>query len=145
MRRIASSKFVTNWALRCRLQKEAAVHVEVCRSFQSNDRATRLKLSTTERRIHCDRIVPTCSQCSRSKRLCQGYALRLSWPKTGDGRRAIVARSSFRRPTRHISNASMVHTTAWDIEMHYYLTSSSQKGKLATFLDTLIPMYSTRA
>lgn len=91
-------------------------------------------MSTTERRIHCDRAVPTCSQCSRSKRACQGYALRLSWPKAGDGRRAIVARPSFRRPTRHISDASMVHTTAWDIEMHYYLTSSSQKGKLLTYL-----------
>lgn len=143
LRRIAPSKIVTNRAQRCRLQKEAAVHVEVCRSCQSKERETRLKLSNTERRIHCDRTIPTCSQCSRSKRLCQGYALRLSWPKTGDGRRAIVAKSSFRRPTRHISNASMVHTTAWDMEMHYYLTSSSQKGKLATCLDTHIPMNST--
>lgn len=27
----------------------------------------------------------------------------------------------------------MVHTTAWDIEMHYYLTASSRKGKLAIY------------
>lgn len=144
LRKTASSKIVTNRSLRCRLQKEAVVHVEVCRSCQSEERETRLKLSTTERRIHCDRTVPTCSQCSRSKRSCQGYALRLSWPKTGDGRRAIVATSSFRRPARQFSNASMVHTTAWDIEMHFYLTSSSQKGKLATYLDTHLPMYYTR-
>ncbi|OCL14685.1 hypothetical protein AOQ84DRAFT_384532, partial [Glonium stellatum] len=44
-----------------------------------------------ERKIRCDKQIPFCQNCSRSKRQCKGYGLRLSWPRQGDQRRAICA------------------------------------------------------
>ncbi|KAF2814254.1 uncharacterized protein BDZ99DRAFT_234292 [Mytilinidion resinicola] len=41
-----------------------------------------------DRKIGCDRILPTCQNCSRTNRLCQGYGMKLAWPDTkSDGRR----------------------------------------------------------
>ncbi|KAI1370111.1 fungal-specific transcription factor domain-containing protein [Hypoxylon crocopeplum] len=78
-----------------------------------------------DRRILCDRATPTCLQCIRSRRKCQGYGLRLSWPNAGDSRRAIVGKIPFHaKKPRHFSDAHLVHVSFLDIEMHYYLTSS---------------------
>lgn len=40
-----------------------------------------------ERKIGCDRALPTCQNCHRSHRTCKGYALKLAWPDKFDGRR----------------------------------------------------------
>ncbi|KAF1958271.1 hypothetical protein CC80DRAFT_503054 [Byssothecium circinans] len=40
-----------------------------------------------ERKIGCDRVLPQCSNCARSKRVCKGYGLKLAWPDKLDGRR----------------------------------------------------------
>ncbi|KAF2500109.1 hypothetical protein BU16DRAFT_556592 [Lophium mytilinum] len=41
-----------------------------------------------DRKIGCDRTLPTCQNCSRTNRLCQGYGMKLAWPDTkSDGRR----------------------------------------------------------
>ncbi|ORX93487.1 fungal-specific transcription factor domain-domain-containing protein [Clohesyomyces aquaticus] len=40
-----------------------------------------------ERKVGCDRVLPTCSNCRRTNRCCQGYAIKLSWPDKQDGRR----------------------------------------------------------
>ena len=40
----------------------------------------------------------------------------------------MVSKLSVQRPTRQVSDASIVHTTTWDIEMHNYLTAASRKG-----------------
>ncbi|OQE03170.1 hypothetical protein PENSOL_c001G05336 [Penicillium solitum] len=83
-----------------------------------------------DRRILCDRTVPTCSQCSQSNRTCKGYGLRLSWPKANDKRRAMVARSSLqhRSARPRFSNAHLVNTSTWDIEMHRYLFGLVSSG-----------------
>ncbi|CZR57513.1 uncharacterized protein PAC_07402 [Phialocephala subalpina] len=39
------------------------------------------------RKIGCDKILPSCSNCLRTKRTCEGYGLKLAWPEDGDGRR----------------------------------------------------------
>ncbi|KAI0479152.1 fungal-specific transcription factor domain-containing protein [Xylariaceae sp. FL0804] len=41
------------------------------------------------RKIQCDGGRPTCQKCARSQRVCQGYGMRLSWPRDGDRRRSI--------------------------------------------------------
>lgn len=46
----------------------------------------------TERRILCDRTLPSCGQRLSSGHRCKGYVIRLSWPRQGDARRAVVAR-----------------------------------------------------
>ncbi|KAF2001723.1 hypothetical protein P154DRAFT_489655 [Amniculicola lignicola CBS 123094] len=40
-----------------------------------------------ERKVGCDRALPECVNCTRSKRLCKGYHLKLAWPDKVDGRR----------------------------------------------------------
>lgn len=82
--------------------------------------------------IRCDRARPkkSCTSCSRSStpRKCQGYGLRLSWPRPNDRRRAVVSNPpppSPPKPTAsQISDARFVHTSSWDIELYHSLTSS---------------------
>ncbi|OAX79763.1 hypothetical protein ACJ72_05917 [Emergomyces africanus] len=74
-----------------------------------------------DRRISCDRAIPRCTQCARSNRVCQGYQLRLSWPKDNDARRAVVARLLRRGAAPHVSH-SLVNASSWDIELHQYLS-----------------------
>ena len=40
-----------------------------------------------ERKIGCDRTLPSCLNCNKGRRICQGYGLRLAWPDKQDGRR----------------------------------------------------------
>ncbi|KAL2820560.1 fungal-specific transcription factor domain-containing protein [Aspergillus cavernicola] len=73
-----------------------------------------------DRRILCDRALPTCTQCTRANRACKGYGIRLSWPKASNARRAMIGGLRGRSAGRRISD-SLVNTSSWDIEMHYYL------------------------
>ncbi|VUC35922.1 unnamed protein product [Clonostachys rosea] len=43
-----------------------------------------------DRRIRCDLGLPTCANCAKASQECQGYGLRLSWPRAGDKRRIIL-------------------------------------------------------
>jgi hypothetical protein len=79
-----------------------------------------------DRRVACDRQVPSCLNCTKSNRKCLGYGVRLSWPRISDSKRAIVAMSSARSlPARgiakHRSTLMLVHTSSRDIDMYYYL------------------------
>lgn len=49
--------------------------------------AVRLGLPKTERKVGCDRALPACANCTRAKRECKGYGLKLAWPDKYDGRR----------------------------------------------------------
>ncbi|KAF2628274.1 hypothetical protein BU25DRAFT_43010 [Macroventuria anomochaeta] len=40
-----------------------------------------------QRKVGCDRALPTCINCKKGQRTCQGYGLRLAWPDKQDGRR----------------------------------------------------------
>jgi hypothetical protein len=83
-----------------------------------------------DRRILCDRILPTCLQCSRSKRICKGYGIRLSWPSANDGRRAVVLKEGLQRAqSRPIADSRLVHMSSWDIEMHWHVTASTPNSK----------------
>ncbi|PLB49745.1 hypothetical protein P170DRAFT_456280 [Aspergillus steynii IBT 23096] len=75
-----------------------------------------------DRRILCDRALPTCVQCSKSGRTCQGYGLRLSWPNANDRKRAKVGKlPRARKGGRRVSDPLLVNASSWDIEMHYHL------------------------
>lgn len=41
----------------------------------------------SERKVGCDRALPTCVNCTKAKRECKGYGLKLAWPDKIDGRR----------------------------------------------------------
>ncbi|KAF2264811.1 hypothetical protein CC78DRAFT_494590 [Lojkania enalia] len=99
-------------------------------SFKPQDAtlATRSCGTCRDRRVLCDRTTPACLQCARSKKKCKGYGLRLSWPRAGDSRRAVVMkppRQKIKTGARAISDASFVHLFPWDVELHYHLTASS--------------------
>jgi hypothetical protein len=90
-------------------------------------------MATLDRKILCDRISPACSQCTRGDRKCKGYGVRLSWPREGDGRRAIVSTSPHRlvkRRNNRTVNAIMVRATHWDIEMYMFLSSLIPRAPL---------------
>ncbi|KAL4875385.1 fungal-specific transcription factor domain-containing protein [Aspergillus karnatakaensis] len=64
-----------------------------------------------------------CTSCPRPNRKHQEYGLRLSWPRSDDRRRAVVCNSAPPSPGQ-VSNARFIHTSHWDIELHYRLTGS---------------------
>ncbi|KPM37602.1 hypothetical protein AK830_g8974 [Neonectria ditissima] len=93
------------------------------------------------RRIRCDRVVPSCVRCTRAGRECDGYGLRLSWPRDGDRRRAVVGPNPAKQ--QHGGDAARelqwINVSSQDIEMHEYLADSS-----ATFEFYLAPPKSIR-
>jgi hypothetical protein len=45
-----------------------------------------------ERKVRCDLLMPACGNCVKGRRVCKGYGIKLSWPRDGDGKRALVMR-----------------------------------------------------
>ncbi|KAH8891149.1 hypothetical protein GQ53DRAFT_687393 [Thozetella sp. PMI_491] len=74
------------------------------------------------RKIHCDGGRPGCQKCARSKRECQGYELRLSWPRDNDKKRAITGTSppAATRPLRG-THLPFINTTSQDVEVYHQL------------------------
>ncbi|KAI0159547.1 fungal-specific transcription factor domain-containing protein [Xylariaceae sp. FL1272] len=78
-----------------------------------------------DRKVRCDRSLPACATCARSKRICHGYGLRLSWPREDDNKRFAVGLASDSQAFYHPANFSalhMVHTTNRDIELYRTIT-----------------------
>ncbi|KAH7236603.1 hypothetical protein BKA59DRAFT_312156 [Fusarium tricinctum] len=73
-----------------------------------------------DRRIRCDRGAPTCANCGRARLECQGYGLRLSWPRDGSERRALSAPGSSNASQPKVShprffiNMQQWHVAAWN-------------------------------
>ncbi|KAI1735006.1 fungal-specific transcription factor domain-containing protein [Xylaria scruposa] len=83
-----------------------------------------------ERKVSCDRSIPICERCSRSKLPCQGYGLRLSWPTRVDGRRLIIGHSSPHKE-RMVSRSRfhLVNASFWDIQLYHYLLVAKSKAR----------------
>ncbi|RYC65036.1 hypothetical protein CHU98_g1145 [Xylaria longipes] len=101
-------------------------------SSNSTTKSRRGCWTCKSRKIQCDQGVPNCRRCVQARRECEGYGLRLSWPRENDKKRAIVAVSpvtgaSMR--TRHQSFGPFINTTSQDIELYRHLASP---GKLKT-------------
>ncbi|CAG7563454.1 unnamed protein product, partial [Fusarium equiseti] len=66
------------------------------------------------RKVRCDQTVPKCNRCVKLGVQCQGYGLRLSWPRRNDRRRAIVGPNpKAARSKDHVLGftADMMHET----------------------------------
>jgi hypothetical protein len=75
-----------------------------------------------DRRISCDRGLPVCLNCARTNRQCQGYDVRLSWPRTNDRKRAMVGETPMRIEANGIYPLRIVNTFNSDIEIHFRMT-----------------------
>lgn len=78
------------------------------------------------RKIQCDGGLPTCKKCARARRDCEGYELRLSWPRGDDKRRAMTGNNappllvSSSQPAQKAANTFFVNTTSKDMEVYGY-------------------------
>ncbi|KAH7144323.1 fungal-specific transcription factor domain-containing protein [Dactylonectria estremocensis] len=87
-----------------------------------------------DRKVLCDRTLPTCHRCAASGRDCRGYDLRLSWPRAGDTRRALIGPDTTGNvPFSNFAELPFVNASSWDIEIHYNgpLSESHYKHALA--------------
>ncbi|KAH6988085.1 fungal-specific transcription factor domain-containing protein [Ilyonectria sp. MPI-CAGE-AT-0026] len=78
-------------------------------------------LNCRNRKIACDRSLPTCTTCTRRKKVCSGYAVNLSWPRAGDKRRATVANVQNRTTTAQIA---FLNTSTWDVSLYMNATGA---------------------
>ncbi|KAH7311249.1 fungal-specific transcription factor domain-containing protein [Stachybotrys elegans] len=79
--------------------------------------STRTLLTVPARKVQCDGAVPNCGKCRLSQRECQGYEVRLSWPKNHDKKRAMVLELVSEKPFLVPSHV-FLNTTWTDVAMH---------------------------
>lgn len=79
-----------------------------------------------DRKIRCDRGTPTCQNCVRARKQCQGYGLRLSWPGINDRKRAVRGHlPAVRSQANHeLNHRLFINTSWWDIEFFRHITSN---------------------
>ncbi|KAH3917496.1 hypothetical protein HBI56_108600 [Parastagonospora nodorum] len=72
-----------------------------------------------DRKVSCDKTIPTCLRCKKSRRECSGYGVRLTWPKE-DHSRALVARA--RSNTSHTvpirGTLQWINIVPTDVRLH---------------------------
>lgn len=110
-----------------------------------------LRLSNTfsapDRKIRCDRGFPACANCTRTNRTCQGYGVRLSWPRDHDRKRFVVGPvPAGKQHIRWRRSDHAVHVTTRDMELYRHLTETRGAGKSVKPLPlfkTLPPVPST--
>lgn len=97
----------------------------------------------TARKIQCDGGLPACAKCARAQRVCQGYEMRLSWPREGDRRRSkrvdtalSVPKLSGQTEQTH-TELFFVNTTWQEMEMYGYLSGQKHAGNLVQLLPPL--------
>ncbi|UKZ68652.1 uncharacterized protein TrAtP1_009676 [Trichoderma atroviride] len=76
----------------------------------------------TARRIQCDGHLPACRKCARAQRKCEGYEMRLSWPRDNDNKRALVADSAPAVQSPNRRNNLFVNTTWQDMQVYRDIT-----------------------
>ena len=84
-----------------------------------------------DRRVRCDGRLPTCSNCARLKRRCQGYGLRLSWPRKDDSKRARsiqLAPGHGQSRLRPADIPLLINATNWDFKMYHLLSDLRLDG-----------------
>ncbi|KAI1419556.1 fungal-specific transcription factor domain-containing protein [Xylaria sp. FL1777] len=77
------------------------------------------------RKVRCDRGVPACQRCTTAQRECEGYGLRLSWPRENDRKRSIRAHMptiSTQTEMRYSGGDPLINTTSHDVELYQYLS-----------------------
>ncbi|KAI0459628.1 fungal-specific transcription factor domain-containing protein [Xylaria acuta] len=95
-------------------------------SSNSKTKSRRGCWTCKSRKVQCDQGVPNCRRCVQAGRECEGYGLRLSWPRENDRKRAIVVVlpvTGAPMRTRHMSPSQFLNTTSQDIELYRHLSS----------------------
>ncbi|KAL7935391.1 fungal-specific transcription factor domain-containing protein [Trichoderma chlorosporum] len=94
-----------------------------------------------DRKIRCDRGLPTCANCRHRNVECRGYGIRLSWPRKGDERRAIELKSTTNQKKHMLAtlyqHSLFINMTTWDIDKFYELCV--EKSKKVTLERISIP------
>ncbi|KAK8872548.1 fungal-specific transcription factor domain-containing protein [Apiospora arundinis] len=83
------------------------------------------------RKLQCDGRLPTCERCARSQRPCQGYEMRLSWPRDNDRKRAIVGHDAplllrlhrLKGPAKRF----FINTTWQDVEQYQHFALQAKR------------------
>ncbi|KIH88729.1 hypothetical protein SPBR_06991 [Sporothrix brasiliensis 5110] len=83
-----------------------------------------------DRKIACDRALPGCAKCKQRGKSCEGYGLRLSWPKDNDPRRSISGNAHYIQRPR-TTGYEFVDASKQDIDLYL--------GDLTTRLDSRDP------
>jgi len=106
--------------------------------MKSND------LVSIDRKIACDRTGATCQNCIQSKRPCQPYRIRLSWPRVNDSKRALLSHSRALSGSRRIyTHVRFINMSSKDIEIHRHLGELNRyRGQKQNDLRKSIPMLS---
>lgn len=77
-----------------------------------------------DRRVQCDGGSPACQKCIQGRRHCQGYGLRLSWPRQNDKKRAFTHAASSTVASQNLkTDISFINTTWSDLELFHHLNS----------------------
>ncbi|KAH7136401.1 fungal-specific transcription factor domain-containing protein [Dactylonectria macrodidyma] len=76
------------------------------------------------RKIACDRTLPSCTTCAKRKKVCSGYAVNLSWPRAGDTRRASVANVTRFTSTGRVA---FLNTSTWDVSLYLNVTDTATR------------------
>ncbi|WQF85883.1 Putative zn(2)Cys(6) fungal-type DNA-binding domain, fungal transcription factor [Colletotrichum destructivum] len=99
-------------------------------------RARRGCWTCAARKIRCDGGLPTCKNCDKARRDCQGYGMRLSWPRDNDERRAMTGSNaplavvSSTRSSHQPADLFFVNTTWRDMELYGYLSGQMHASRL---------------
>ncbi|KAI0407918.1 fungal-specific transcription factor domain-containing protein [Xylaria palmicola] len=82
------------------------------------------------RRVRCDRGLPSCANCAQLQQVCQGYGVRLSWPKEGNTKRFMTGGGAvFPAKSCKCTDIELVPTSCFDMEMYYYLVALRSSGR----------------
>ncbi|CAN9288413.1 unnamed protein product [Alternaria alternata] len=73
-----------------------------------------------DRKVSCDRAVPVCNKCSKSKRVCGGYGIRLSWVKNDDQKKWLLEPGHQQLQHARIRHQSeqWINVSSTDIRLH---------------------------
>ncbi|CAN9391540.1 unnamed protein product [Alternaria alternata] len=73
-----------------------------------------------DRKVSCDRAVPVCNKCSKSKRVCGGYGIRLSWVKNDDQKKRLLEPRHQELQHARIRHQSeqWINVSSTDIRLH---------------------------
>jgi hypothetical protein len=88
--------------------------------------------------VRCDARKPTCGNCAKARRDCQGYGTQLSWPRDGDGKRAVVLKNVDMRRGRQqiedlvsiplLARARFLNVRSWDVALALAIQPENDEG-----------------
>lgn len=80
-----------------------------------------------ERKVRCDLKGPRCGNCTKSRRVCRGYGIQLSWPRDGDKKRAMISRDTAISTRQSSIAKGFLNTSSWDVS----LSEELERGRIS--------------